>query len=58
MGLGTEGYEEALAFRNPDGEFIVLVAEKEGVDRTIRIQNGKKSVDLAIKAGSLNTILI
>lgn len=56
--LGTEGYEEALAFRNPDGEFIVLVAEKEGVDRTIRIQNGKKSVDLAIKAGSLNTILI
>lgn len=55
--LGTEGCEEALAFRNPDGEFIVLVAEKEGVDRTIRIQNGKKSVDLAIKAGSLNTIL-
>lgn len=56
--LGTEGYDEALAFRNPDGGIVILVAEKEGVDKVLRIQTGKKSTDLKIQANSLNTITL
>ena len=56
--LGTEGYDEALAFRNPDGGIVILVAEKEGVDKVLRIQTGKKSTELKIQANSLNTITL
>lgn len=56
--LGTAGYEEALAFRNPDGGIVVLVAEKEGTDRNLTITVGKKNVTVNIPANSLSTIEI
>ena len=56
--LGTAGYEEALAFRNPDGGIVVLVAEKEGTDRNLTITVGKKTVSVNIPANSLSTIEI
>ena len=56
--LGTAGYPEALAFRNPDGSIAVLVAEKEGSERSLTISAGKKTVSATIPANSLSTIIL
>jgi len=56
--LGTAGYEEALAFRNPDGSIAVLVAEKEGKARSLTVTVGKKKATVAIPAKSLSTIIL
>lgn len=56
--IGTEGYDEVLAFENPDGGIVILVAEKEGNDRNLTINVGKKVVNVNIPANSLSTIEI
>ena len=57
--LGTSGsMEEAMAFRNPDGSIVVLVAEKTGEPRKLTITAGKKNVTVNVPANSVSTIVI
>jgi glucosylceramidase len=57
--LGTSGsMEEAMAFRNPDGSIVVLVAEKTGEPRKLTITAGKKNVTINVPANSVSTIVI
>ena len=57
--LGTSGsMEEAMAFRNPDGSIVVLVAEKTGKPRDLTIKAGPRAVKVNIPAYSVSTIVI
>ena len=57
--LGTSGsMEEAMAFRNPDGSIVVLVAEKTGKPRDLAIKAGPRAVRVNIPAYSVSTIVI
>jgi O-glycosyl hydrolase len=50
--------EEAMAFRNPDGSIVVLVAEKTGEPRKLTITADKKNVTVNVPANSVSTIVI
>ena len=57
--LDTEGSQsEALAFRNPDGRVVVLVAEKEGVEKTLSLTVGRKTVSVPVAPSSISTIVL
>lgn len=57
--LGTSGSQsEALAFKNPDGRIIILVAEKEGVERKLSITFDKKTLSVPLAPDSISTIVI
>ena len=57
--LGTSGsMEEAMAFRNPDGTIVVLVAEKTGKPRDLAIKAGPRAVRVNIPAYSVSTVVI
>jgi glucosylceramidase len=57
--LGTSGsMEAAMAFRNPDGTIVVLVAEKTGKPRDLAIKAGPRAVRVNIPAYSVSTIVI
>lgn len=47
-----------LAFRNPDGQVIILTMEKEGRDKLLDVSLNGKNYRLYIKANSINTIKI
>ena len=49
---------EALAFRNADGSVIVLLVEKEGEEKSVRIRIGEREVPLHLASNSINTIRI
>jgi glucosylceramidase len=50
------GYDDVLAFQNPD-ESIVLVLQSEK-EREFKIKIGTKAISPKLKAGSFNTLLI
>ncbi len=56
--LGTSGsMDQALAFQNPDGKIVVLVAEKENQAKTLTINCGKKTVTVPVQPDSISTIV-
>ena len=46
-----------MAFRNPDGSMVVLVAEKTGEARKLTIKAGKRTIKVNIPANSVSTIV-
>lgn len=54
----AEGKIEALAFRNPDGEIVILLAEKEGVARNLEIIIGSMKLHVSVPANSLSTLVV
>lgn len=57
--LGVSGsHDQALAFRNPDGSLVLLIAETEGRAENVTIKAGSRSVKVHIPASSLSTVVI
>lgn len=57
--LGTAGsHDQTLAFRNPDGSLVLLVAETSGKAENVTIKAGSRSVRVHIPASSLSTIVL
>lgn len=57
--LGTSGsHDQALAFRNPDGSIVLLIAETAGQAENVTIKAGRRTVRIHIPASSLSTVVI
>lgn len=54
--LSLSGYEDALAFSNPDGTYIVVVANRSNSDEFLNIKLKDKNLKVCLKANSFNTI--
>jgi glucosylceramidase len=54
--LASRGNEAHLAFINPDGKVVVIIANKERSDKTVKISWEDKLLSLQLKAQSFNTI--
>jgi glucosylceramidase len=52
------GFENQLAFRNPDGSTIVLIQNEMAQPQLVRIGVGKKQVNVTLPADSFNTIRV
>jgi glucosylceramidase len=51
-------YEDLLAFKNPDGSVVVVIANQEDEARTVEIRIGDVSIAPGLKANSMNTFRI
>ncbi len=58
--IATESADgvQALAFKNPNGDIVVIYVETEGKDRSIAMKVGGKTTDCLVKANSMNTFVI
>lgn len=54
--LKTNKQDNHLAFVNPDGKIVVILANKEEVEKKIKISYNNKLINLNLKAKSFNTI--
>jgi glucosylceramidase len=52
------GYDDALAFKNPDGSVIVVMANQGDAPQAVQLTVGDKVVKLTLKAKSFNTIKV
>ncbi len=52
------GYENQLAFRNPDGELVLVIHNDLADPDHLHIGVGGKQIDLTLPADSFNTVLI
>jgi glucosylceramidase len=55
---GYFGFENQLAFRNPDGSTIVLIQNEMAQPQLVRIGIGAKRVNVTLPADSFNSIRI
>jgi glucosylceramidase len=56
--IKTVGYdEEALAFVNPDGSFIVTLMNDSFIEKFITLRLGKEMVQVNVPSGSVNTLV-
>ena len=56
--LALEGDAEALAFLRPDGKVVVMMVEKEGVNRQVNVTlNGEEKI-VTLPANSINTVVL
>lgn len=55
--LATNGYENMLAFQNPDGNIVVIIGNFDTEDHIVTLSVGKQSVSPLLKAGSLNSLV-
>ena len=56
--LQTEGYDNIMAFLNPDESIVIVTGNFEDSDKTINIKIGNKSINPVIKSNSFNTFVI
>ena len=56
--LGTEGYCDVLAFRNPGGETVLLLGNGQDAARSVSVKLEGKNFVFPLKARSLSTIVI
>lgn len=57
--LETEGaYDNLLAFRNPDGSLVVVIANETDEDRDMSIRINDRVYTPSVKARSFNTLLV
>ena len=54
--LKLNGYEDALAFQNPDGSCIIVMTNPSDEPKDFRIAIDDKNIDLTLKANSFYTI--
>ena len=54
--LKTNEQKNHLAFVNPDGKIVVIIANKEESEQNIKVSHNNKVVNLTLKAKSFNTI--
>lgn len=54
--LTTSGDSDLLAFKNPDGKIIILIANGSSTDKHQMLKIGDKLLDLTLKANSFNTL--
>ncbi len=52
------GYNDVLAFVNPDKTVVVVVRNREDKDIPLRIQVGAKMINPVLKAGSFNSFVL
>jgi glucosylceramidase len=52
------GYENQLAFRNPDGSIVIVIQNEMADPQMVRIKIGEKQLNLALPADSFNTIKV
>lgn len=53
--IKTTGYDDVLAFQNPDGSYIAVVANHLDQSRNLTLEIGEKKVRVTLKANSFNT---
>jgi glucosylceramidase len=53
--IGLSGYDDALAFKNPDGRMIIIIANQEGQNKNVKLSVDGKTVKACLKANSFNT---
>jgi glucosylceramidase len=57
--IGASGYaEDAFAFANPDGSFVLLAANPGFTAREMTIRLGDRMIRVTVPEGSINTIVI
>ncbi|MBN1696216.1 MAG: glycosyl hydrolase [Spirochaetales bacterium] len=57
--IGSGGsFGDHLAFRNPDGEIIIVIANRSDQSKTVTVKNGSLMIKPAIAARSFNTFVI
>jgi glucosylceramidase len=52
------GFEEQLAFRNPDGSVVIVANNSLGQSQRVRYAIGKRLLTLDLPADSLNTLVL
>jgi glucosylceramidase len=52
------GFENQLAFRNPDGSTIILIQNEMAQPQLVRIGVGGKQLNVTLPADSFNTIRV
>ncbi len=56
--IKTAGFDEnALAFRNPDGSIVVVIANDSFNPQTVTVRLGKRAARVDVPNGSVNTLL-
>ena len=56
--LKTSGYDNLMAFANPDGSIVVVAGNQTGEDITINVKIGNRYIAPTLEANSFNTFLI
>lgn len=56
--LGTGGYGDVLAFRNPGGETVIIIGNSHLAAKTVTVKLGGKEFRLYLKPSSLSTVVI
>jgi glucosylceramidase len=56
--LKTSGYDDIMAFVNPDDSIVIVAGNQTKEDKPINIRIGNRCIRPTLKAGSFNTFLI
>jgi glucosylceramidase len=56
--LQTSGYEDMLAFRNPDGSIVLVAANFNDEDKPVTIRCDQRLIQPVLPANSFNTFYI
>lgn len=56
--IETDGYDDMLAFKNPDQSVVVIIANQTAEPKTVSIKVGEKVFAPALAANSVNTLKI
>ncbi|MBN2535671.1 MAG: glycosyl hydrolase [Spirochaetales bacterium] len=51
-------FEDRIAFKNPDGDIVVIIANRSDQSKTVTIKNGSEMIKPSIAARSFNTFVI
>ena len=54
--IETEGYDDLLAFKNPDQSLVLIIANQSDEPKTVSLKIGKTIISPELKANSINTI--
>ena len=56
--IKTSGYDDIMAFANPDNSIVIVAGNRTGKDVSINVKIGDRCFMPTLKAGSFNTFLI
>jgi glucosylceramidase len=56
--LGTEGNEDVMAFKNPNGQIVIVLANTSDKTQTFNLKIGEKHFGIKVKPNSFNTVLV
>lgn len=55
--IQTLGYDELLAFKNPDGKIILILANPTNENKQIALRNGRKAAQINMPPHSFSTVV-